>query len=255
MEVPRARFTNKVAFITGAGQGIGEEYAKALAAEGAAVVIADIDQGAGERVAAAMRQAGQRALAVTCNVADRAGVADAVERSIAAFGGIDILINNAAKHLMEFNVPPTALPLDKWREMLDVNVVGIVNCSAACRATMRQRGGGVIVNQGSIAGFMSTTPYGISKLAVRGLTVALAQEFAADKIRVYCIAPGLVDSPAADAEVPKDMRDRLVSEQQLVKRHGRMSDLVGPLLFFCSDEASFVTGETLMVSGGFPLRV
>jgi 3-oxoacyl-[acyl-carrier protein] reductase len=255
MTLERTRFKNKVALITGAGQGIGEEYAKALAAEGAAVVIADIDASAAERVVSALQLAGHRALAAVCDVADEGGVAAAVSQAISVFGGIDILVNNAARHLMEFNVAPTALPLNKWREMLDVNVVGIVNCSSACRASMRARGGGVIINQGSISGFMSTTPYGVSKLAVRGLTVGLAQEFAADRIRVYCIAPGLVDSPSANAEVPTQMRDRLVSEQQLVKRHGLMRDLTGPLLFLCSDEASFITGETLIVSGGFPMRI
>jgi 3-oxoacyl-[acyl-carrier protein] reductase len=255
MSPARLRFMNKVAFVTGAGQGIGEEYAKALAAEGAAVVIADIDAGAAERVVSALQLAGHRALAAVCDVANEIGVAAAVSLAIDTFGGIDILVNNAARHLMEFNVAPTALSPDKWREMLDVNVVGIVNCSCACRASMRARGGGVIVNQGSISGFMSTTPYGVSKLAVRGLTVGLAQEFAHDRIRVYCIAPGLVDSPSANAEIPAQMRDRLVSEQQLVKRHGLMSDLTGPLLFLCSDEASFITGETLMVSGGFPMRI
>lgn len=255
MTLPRPRFTNKVAFITGSGQGIGEEYAKALAAEGAAVVIADVDAGAAERVVCALQLAGHRALAVVCDVADEDHVAAAVSQAIDAFGGIDILVNNAAKHLMEFNVAPTALSPKRWREMLDVNVVGIVNCSSACRASMRARGGGVIVNQASISAFMSTTPYGVSKLAVRGLTVGLAQEFAPDGIRVYCIAPGLVDSPSANAEVPRQMRERLVSEQQLIKRPGLMSDLTGPLLFLCSDEASFITGETLMVSGGFPLRL
>ena len=248
------RFRDKVAFVTGAGRGIGEVYAKALAAEGAAVVLADIDQPAAAGVAQAITQAGGRALAVQCDVADETSVEKAVAFAVAQLGGVDILINNAAKHLLEYGAPVTQLPRAKWRLMLEVNVIGIVNCSAACRPSMRARGGGVIVNQSSIAGFAVNSAYGISKLAVRGLTAALAHEFAPDKIRVYCIAPGLVDSPSAMADIPPAMIDNLI-RGQLIKRQGRMTDLVGALLFFCSEEASFITGETLMIGGGTPLRI
>jgi 3-oxoacyl-[acyl-carrier protein] reductase len=248
-------FTDRVAVITGAARGIGFAYAQALAARGAAVAIADIDIDAATAAAAALAREGGRILAVGCDVAEQASVENAFARIAATFGGIDILINNAAKHLSEFDVPLTALPRHKWRQLLDVNVIGIVNCSAACRSSMRQRGGGVIVNQGSIAGRVPSTPYGISKLAVQGLTIGLAQELAPDGIRVCCIAPGLVDSPAALADVSDALRDKLVNQLQLIKRPGRMADLVNAMLFFCSDEASFVTGETLFVGGGFPLRV
>jgi len=178
-----------------------------------------------------------------------------VARALEQFGGVDILINNAAKHLMEYAGKPTELPRAKWRLMMDVNVIGIVNCSAACRPSMRERGGGVIINQSSIAGFDPTTPYGISKLAVRGLVVALAREFAADGIRVYGIAPGPMDSPAAMADLPPALLETFINRYQLIKRQGRMADLVGAVLFFCSPEASFITGETLMIGGGYPLRV
>jgi 3-oxoacyl-[acyl-carrier protein] reductase len=249
------RFKDKVAFITGGGRGIGETYARALAAEGAAVVLAEIDVPAAQTVADSIARTGARALAVNCDVADENSVDAAVARAVEHFGGIDILINNAAKHLMEYAGKPTELPRAKWRLMMDVNVIGIVNCSAACRSSMRERGGGVIVNQSSIAGFDPTTPYGISKLAVRGLVVALAREFAADGIRVYGIAPGPVDSPAAMADLPPALLEQFINRHQLIKRQGRMADLVGAVLFFCSPEASFITGETLMIGGGYPLRV
>jgi NAD(P)-dependent dehydrogenase (short-subunit alcohol dehydrogenase family) len=137
--------------------------------------------------------------------------------------------------------------------MLDVNVVGIVNCSAACRPLMRARGGGVIINMGSIAGASATNSYGVSKLAVRGLTVGLAREFAGDAIRVCGVAPGLVDSPAAMAEMPADRIAGFIEDLQLVKRQGTMQDVANLVAFLCSDEASFITGETVSVSGGFPL--
>ncbi|MGE5327398.1 MAG: SDR family NAD(P)-dependent oxidoreductase [Deltaproteobacteria bacterium] len=249
------RFKDKVAFITGGGRGIGETYARALAAEGAAVVLAEIDLPAAQGVAASIAESGAPTLAVTCDVADEGSVDAAVARAVEHFGGVDILINNAAKHLMEYAGKPTELPRAKWRLMLDVNVIGIVNCSAACRRSMRERGGGVIINQSSIAGFDPTTPYGISKLAVRGLVVALAKELAPDGIRVYGIAPGPVDSPSAMADLPPALLDEFINRHQLVKRQGLMTDLVGAMLFFCSPQASFITGETLMIGGGYPLRV
>jgi NAD(P)-dependent dehydrogenase (short-subunit alcohol dehydrogenase family) len=106
----------------------------------------------------------------------------------------------------------------------------------------------------SIASFNLTSPYGVSKLAVRGLTVALAHELAADGIRVCGIAPGLVDSPSAVADVAPESARKLIEEMQLIKRPGQMADLIGALFYFCSTAASFVTGETLIVGGGFPLR-
>jgi NAD(P)-dependent dehydrogenase (short-subunit alcohol dehydrogenase family) len=119
---------------------------------------------------------------------------------------------------------------------------------------MRARGGGVIINMSSIASMPATTAYGVSKLAVRGLTVGLAQEFAPDGIRVYAIAPGLMDTESTLAELPEIYKDQIQNRQQLIKRQGTTSDLVGAMLFFCSDAASFITGETLVIGGGHPLR-
>ena len=112
------RFEGKVAFVTGAARGIGEVYARALAENGAAAVIADLDLAAGEEAAERIRGAGCKALAVQCDVADEHSIKDAVARSIERFGGIDILVNNAAKHLSDYSQPPTRLSLDHWRTML-----------------------------------------------------------------------------------------------------------------------------------------
>lgn len=254
------RFKNKVAFITGGGTGIGEVMARGLSAEGAAVVLADIDLNAAQTAAKLIESKGGRAFAVECDVADETRVEAAVSEAAGEFGGIDILINNAARHLLEYNAPLTELPRNKWREMLDVNVVGIVNCAASCRPFMKARGGGVIVNISSIASLLidtqfGMTPYGVSKLAVRALVVGLAREFAADNIRVYGIAPGPVESQAILNDESASMLDAFVKGNQLIKRRGQMTDLVGALKFFCSDDASFITGETLVVGGGFPLRI
>jgi len=129
-----------------------------------------------------------------------------------------------------------------------------VICAAACRPSMQARGGGVIINMSSIASQPATTAYGVSKLAVRGLTVGLAQEFAPDNIRVYALAPGLMNTETVQAELPQFYKDQIINQQQLLKREGTPDDLVGAMLFFCSDAASFITGETLVIGGGHPLR-
>jgi NAD(P)-dependent dehydrogenase (short-subunit alcohol dehydrogenase family) len=247
-------FAGQTAFITGGGAGIGEAYAVALAARGAAVVLADVSFKAAEAAAARIEADGGRALAVACDVADEAQVTAAVAQAVETFGGLDILINLAGRHLMDYSVAPTDLTSQLWRELFDVNVIGLVNCARACRPHLAKRPG-VMLNTASIASFAATSPYGISKLAVRALTGALAKEFSEAGIRVCGIAPGLVDSPAALEHVPDTVRRQLIDQVQLIHRPGRVSDLVDAMLFLCSDQASFVTGETLIVGGGAGLRV
>lgn len=247
------RFIGKVAFITGGAVGFGRAFARAFTAEGAAVVIADIDGDAGERTAAELRAVGARAIAVGCDVADETAVEAAVARTTLEFGGVDICINNAGLHLLHYNQPFSVLPRHELRSLFDVNVIGVVNCTVACQLSMRQRGGGAVVNISSIAGYLSSSPYGVSKLAVRGLTVAFATELAPDRIRVNAIAPGLMATENALEGLPPAMIDDFVENRQLVHRIGTMDDVVSTTLFLCSDEASFITGETLKVSGGYPL--
>jgi len=249
------RFEGQVAFITGGAIGFGRAFARALTAEGAAVVIADIDGEGGERTADELRHAGARAVAVACDVADEIAVEHAVATAIGAFGGVDILLNNAGLHLTKYNQPFSVLPRSDLRALLEVNVVGVVNCTIACRETMRARGGGRIVNISSIAGALTTTPYGVSKLAVRGLTIAFASELAADGTRVNAIAPGLMATENALDDLPRELVDDFVEHRQLVHRLGTMDDIVATVLFLCSPEASFITGETIQVSGGYPLSI
>jgi NAD(P)-dependent dehydrogenase (short-subunit alcohol dehydrogenase family) len=249
-----SRLAGRVAAITGGGAGIGVEYARALLGEGVDVALIDRD---GDLVAETAREldSGEgRVLAVAADVTD----ADAVDSAAASvekeFGKLDILINNAGLHLPEWNKQPTLLDNDRWRRLLDVNVVGIVNVTRAFRPLLSASPAAVVVNQGSMAGHRPTSSYGISKLAVRGLTVALATEFAPDGIRVVSLAPAAVASEAVLSNIPKDRLDALVG-QQLVPRLAEMSDLVGPLLFLCSDESAFITGETICPSGGYALQV
>lgn len=249
------RFEGKVAFITGGAVGFGRAFARAFVAEGAAVVIADIDGAAGEATAAELRQSGAKAIAVTCDVADEHQVDAAVAAAVDELGGIDICVNNAGLHLLHYNQPFSVLSRSDLRALLDVNVVGVVNCTVACRQSMRERGGGAVLNISSIAGYMVPSPYGVSKLAVRGLTIALAGELAPDRIRVNAIAPGLMATENAIEGLPQEMVDDFVNNRQLVHRLGTMDDIVSAALYLCSDEAGFITGETLKVGGGYPLAI
>lgn len=248
------KLANKVAIITGAGIGIGRVYAKALAKEGASITIADLDAEAGERTAAEIMTEGGQAIALVTDVSKEDEIQRMAEDTVRAFGGIDILVNNAGMHLMEYNVPCTQLDVGKWRHMLDVNLTGAMLCAAACHSSMKKRGGGVIVNQSSIAAYMAAGAYGVSKLALNGLTMALATEFAPDKIRVHGIAPGLIESEALLAEMPEEAREKTVANQ-LIKKPGQMTDLVGLMVFLCSEESSMITSQTWIVDGGMIRRV
>ena len=243
------RFTGKVAIVTGSGNGLGEEYAKRLAVEGAAVVVADVDSDAGGRVASEITAGGGRARHVGVDVADEAAVADMVAHCVATYGGVDILVNNAGLLHGKWNTC-AELGHDDWLRIFDVNVISHATCAAACRPSMKSRGGGVVVNISSSAAYSgSATAYAVTKLAVNGMTMALAADLAGDGIRVVGLAPGMTDTPINRTRRPQAIIDQ-VMRAQLIKRMGEMSDIANMLLFLCSDEASFITGHTFLVDGG-----
>lgn len=241
------------AFVTGGAVGFGRAFGRALVAEGANVALADVDVDAAEQTAAELVSSGGAAIAVGCDVADADQVDAAVATTIDRYGGIDIVINNAGLHLTKYNKPFGELAREDIRSLFDVNVIGVINVTLACRDSMRNRGGGVVLNISSMAGYMSATPYAVSKLTVRGLTVAFATELAPDRIRVNAIAPGLMNTENALADLPRPLIDEFVNQRQLVNRLGTMGDVVSAMLYLCSNDASFITGETLKVSGGYPL--
>jgi NAD(P)-dependent dehydrogenase (short-subunit alcohol dehydrogenase family) len=247
-------FGGKTVFITGAGAGFGRNFSMAFAAAGAAVAATDIDFGAAQETAEQVKAAGGETIALRCDVADEAEVKAAVDATIARFGGVDFLINNAGLHLTKYNQPFGQLGTAEIHNLMNVNVMGVIFCTLACRQSMGARGGGAIVNISSIAGHMSPTPYGVSKLAVRGLTMAFARELKGDGVRVNAISPGVCLSENALADLPKSILDEYLGLQQ-VKRPGAMDDIASAALFLCSPAASFITGETLMVSGGYPLNI
>jgi NAD(P)-dependent dehydrogenase (short-subunit alcohol dehydrogenase family) len=246
-------FEGKVAFVTGAGAGFGRNFSLAFASAGAAVAVTDIDLDAAQATAQQVEAAGGKAIALRCDVADEAEVQATVAAITEQLGGVDYLVNNAGLHLMKYNQPFGQLGTEEIRRLIDVNLMGVIFCTLACRETMATRGNGAIVNISSIAGHMSPTPYGVSKLAVRGLTMAFARELKEQGVRVNAISPGVMLSENA-AMLPKAILDEYLGLQQ-VKRPGAMEDITSAVLFLCSSAASFITGETLMVSGGYPLQI
>jgi 3-oxoacyl-[acyl-carrier protein] reductase len=248
------RFEGKVAVITGGGAGIGRRYAHRLAEEGAQVVIADLDTAAAERVVGELEEIGTGGMAFTMNVTDTEAATRMASETVDSLGRLDILVNNAGIHLEHAQLPFTIEAIPDWRDVLDVNVIGALICATACREAMAASGGGSIINQSSMAAYGGGNAYAVSKLGLNALTVGLAAELGPDNIRVNGIAPGLVDSEAAlewmNHPERKGIEDALVGGQ-VVKRLGSMDDLANMALFLCSDEASFVTGQTILVDGGF----
>ena len=241
------KLAGRVAIVTGAGGagvgGLGVTYVQALAANGASVVVADLDGEAAGRVAAGIVADGGRAIGVRCDVTSDDDIAATVQAAVDAFGGVDILVNNAGLARGKWN-DSTTLGRDDWRSIMDVNTISPVRFAAAVRPAMRARGGGVIVNQSSNGSQMEAGAYTVSKYAIDAVTRVLAAELSEDNIRVNGIAPGMMT-----AKMPPEQVRSLLA-RQTVRRQARPDDLVGALLFLCSDESSFVNGQTITVDGG-----
>jgi 3-oxoacyl-[acyl-carrier protein] reductase len=249
-----AEHRGKIALITGGGRGFGKAFGHALAARGAHAVLADIDVEVAAAAAAEIVTAGGAASSLACDVADEAQVQAMIDKVAAQHGGVDILINNAGLHSAGYNAPMAQMGLPKIRRLFDVNIMGVIMCTLAAKQAMSGRAGASIINISSSASYPSGNAYGISKLAVRGITMAFAREFVPDGIRVNAIAPGLIFTDTIRNELPKDMIGRVL-KQQLLTREGEEQDIVEAMLYLVSSRASFVTGETLRVSGGYTLAI
>lgn len=246
------RLKDKVVIITGAAQGIGATYAKALAAEGAKVVIADVLDGA--PLAAELVATGAEAIAVRADVANEASAKAMAEAAVERFGRIDVLVNNAAIYASLEIQPFEDIDPAEWDKVMAVNVRGPFICARAVTPYMKERGYGRIINISSGTPFKGTPGllhYVTSKGAVLTLTRALARELGDHGISVNTLAPGLVLSEGVIAN--EAMRDKLtgpVLASRALKRDQTPEDLIGPLLFLASDESAFMTGESVVVDGG-----
>jgi NAD(P)-dependent dehydrogenase (short-subunit alcohol dehydrogenase family) len=246
-------FAGKTVFVTGGARGIGAALARSFADHGAQLVLADLDLEQAQRTAAEIGI--ERSLGLHCDVGDEASVKSAFTAAAQRFGGVDVLVNNAGRHTLEYNAPVTQVSSARWQALLATNVMGIVHCVKAAVPQMRERGSGVILNLGSVSGFDVRTAYGVSKLAVRGLTRALAEELAPLGIRVNSLAPGLIDTDTVMRDLPTDRFQTFVEQAQLIHRRGTTQDLIGAVHLLCSPRGGFITGETLIVDGGFTRRI
>jgi NAD(P)-dependent dehydrogenase (short-subunit alcohol dehydrogenase family) len=247
------RFTDKVAIVTGAAQGIGAAYARALAAEGASVVVADLNAERGEVVAKEITADGGRAIFVPTDVASPDSAAAMARATVDEFGGIDHLVNNAAIYGgMKLDVL-IGVDWDYYKKFMAVNMDGALVCTRAVYQQMALRGGGSIVNQSSTAAWLYAGFYGLAKVAVNGLTQQLAHELGGQNIRVNAIAPGPTDTEATRTMVPSEYLGTLTGSLAL-KRLGQPRDMVGACLFLLSDEAAWITGQILNVDGGQVFR-
>jgi 3-oxoacyl-[acyl-carrier protein] reductase len=246
-------FAGKVAVVTGAGRGIGRAYAQGLAAAGASVVVADIDEAGAKETADTVTAAGGVATAVRVDIADHDSVAAMADVATRVFGGVDLLVNNAAIFggmKLDFLL---TVDWDYLRRFLEVNLLGALVCTRACYRSMAARGGGAIVNQSSTAAYLYAGYYGWAKAGINSLTQQLAHELGGMNIRVNAIAPGPTDTDAARSVVPDEYMRQLVGSLAL-KRQGSPEDLVGMCLFLLSDDAGWVTGHVFNVDGGQVMR-
>ncbi len=247
-----ARLKGKAAIVTGGAQGIGAAYARALAAEGARLCVADIADC--DDVCAAIRRQGGDAVAVKTDVTDPASVRAMVAEAVSTFGGLDILVNNAAIFGQLATQPFTEITSAEWDRVAAVNVRGVFECCKAAIPAMRARGGGRIVNVASATVFKGAPlllHYVASKGAVIALTRALAREVGPDNVTANCIAPGLVisESIATNPSYSHDFVSANTSSRAL-RREAAPGDMIGPMLFLCSGDSAFMTGQTIVVDGG-----
>jgi len=248
------RFENKTAIVTGAGGGIGEAYARALAAEGASVVIAEIDDAGGRRVADSLDPTGAKAFFVRTDVSSASSAEAMVAAVVERFGGIDYLVNNAAIYKGMKIEPLLTMDWSYYERFMNINMNGALIVTRAAHQAMLGRGG-AIVNQSSTAAWEGYNMYSIPKLAIHSITQVLARELGPQGIRVNAIAPGPVDTEATRTSVPEDIDFDSILKAMPIGRIGRPDEIAALLLFLLSDEASFITGQIYSVDGGQFMRV
>lgn len=247
------KMKDKAVLVTGAARGLGRAFAERLAAEGAGVVCADVRPCA--ETMAAIRAAGGRAESVTLDVTDMAACRAAAERAASAFGRLDALVNNAALYGGLKGGRFDQIDEKQWDAVMNVNVKGIWQMCKAAVPHMRKAGAGSIVNISSLAavhGMPYALDYGTSKAAVLGITRCLARELGRDWIRVNAVAPSAVLTEGTDEYFgeKRDKAAQVIASSQTLQRNLVPTDLTGTIVFLCSGESHFITGQTIMVDGG-----
>ncbi len=252
------RLDGKVAIVTGAGgrgNSIGRAYALGLANAGAAIVVADLNGAGAQIVAEEINAGGGKAISVAVDVTDEAATLALAAAATEAFGGVDILINNAALMVDISYDNCETVSLEAWNRAFAVNVNGALLCSRAVIPSMRARGGGRIINQTSGGAFPAAGLYGVTKLALVGLTTTLAKQFGKDNITCNAIAPGNVTSDAGKMLVPDDSPFlQLLRATCATRPQGAPDELVGAAILLSSAAGSWITGQTINIDGGWVMR-
>jgi NAD(P)-dependent dehydrogenase (short-subunit alcohol dehydrogenase family) len=248
----------KVAIVTGAGgrgNSIGRAYAIALANAGASVIVADLNYEGASKVADEIADLGGKALAVQVDIVDPVSVQAMVAKAIEAFGGIDILVNNAAL-MVEMGAAATiSTSKSEFDRFMGVNCWGAINCAQAVVPSMAARGGGAIVNQVSAGAFPAQSLYGITKLALVAATTTLATELGGHNIRVNAIAPGLTKTDAGTSMTPDGSPFvEAISARCVIQPRDTPDALCGALMLLVSPAGRWMSGQTLNIDGGWVMR-
>jgi NAD(P)-dependent dehydrogenase (short-subunit alcohol dehydrogenase family) len=245
------RFGGKVALVTGGGSGIGAACSRALAAGGARVAVADVRLEAAQQVADEICGSGGQATAVQADVAGEASVEAMVRAAVAAYGGLDVAVNNAG---VGGEASPVAEhSLEGWQRVLGINLTGVFLCLKHEIPALLARGGGAIVNISSVMGTVASPrspAYVAAKHGVVGLTKSAALQYATQGVRVNAVGPGYIETPLVAAVLPDTDHD-LIASRHAVQRLGQPEEVAAIVCFLASDEASFVTGSYHVVDGGY----
>jgi NAD(P)-dependent dehydrogenase (short-subunit alcohol dehydrogenase family) len=252
MATRNGSFAGKVAFVTGAANGIGRAAARAFARAGASVAAADISEQGVEETARLAEGAGGRALALTCDVTKSDEVKAAVERTVQAFGRIDFAFNNAG--VEQPTKPLVEVTEEEWDRLLNVNLRGVFLCMKHELPQMLKQGGGVIVNTGSgasVMGIAGQTAYCAAKFGLIGLTKAAALDYASSNIRVNAVCPGYVDTPMMDRFTGGTPEGRQkVIDNVPAGRPAGPEEIAAAVIWLCSDAGAYVVGHAMVIDGG-----